>query len=109
MIAANTTLKQTKAYAAYSLYLMVRGEYLTNVVSEGADRARLNSQGIKRTSPMRATDKSRLSGFASKTAGLASDFGRVIRHLIRDVRDSYRREPRHLRAVRVASRSRHRR
>jgi hypothetical protein len=58
---------------------------------------------------MRIGDARGLSGLARKTIEFASDFAGVIRHLIRDISDSYRREPRYARAVSGISRDRRRR
>lgn len=41
---------------------------------------------------MRTVDTSALSAFTRKTAELGSDFASVVRDLIKDVRDSYRRD-----------------
>jgi hypothetical protein len=41
---------------------------------------------------MRAVDQKALSRFVRETAELASDFANVFHNLIKDVRDSYRRE-----------------
>lgn len=41
---------------------------------------------------MRIMDEIVFSGFARRTAASASDFARVVRNLILDVRDSYRPE-----------------
>jgi hypothetical protein len=46
---------------------------------------------------MRIPDATVLSGFARKTAESVSDFASVVHNLIRDVRDSYRPEPRGMR------------
>lgn len=56
---------------------------------------------------MSVVDASRWSGITRKMAA-RSDFARVIRRLIRDVRDSYRREPRYARAINAISRDRDR-
>jgi hypothetical protein len=44
---------------------------------------------------MRTIDATALSGFARKTAESASDFARIVHDLIKDVRDSYRHQPRY--------------
>jgi hypothetical protein len=41
---------------------------------------------------MSAVDPKAMSRFVRETAELASDFANVFRNLIKDVRDSYRRE-----------------
>jgi hypothetical protein len=41
---------------------------------------------------MRTADSTALSRFAREMAELASDFSDVVRNLMKDVRDSYRRE-----------------
>lgn len=49
------------------------------------------------------------SGFARRTAEFVSDFARVIRNLIMDVRDSYRPEPRYMRGPGPKWRAKHQR
>jgi hypothetical protein len=56
---------------------------------------------------MRAVDPKVLSRFVRETAELASDFVNVFRNLIKDVRDSYRRELCYVRGPGVKWRGKH--
>ena len=56
---------------------------------------------------MRIIDATALSGFARKTAELASDFASVVHNLIMDVRDSYRPELHYMRGPGPKWRAKH--
>ena len=56
---------------------------------------------------MRIIDAAALSGFARKTAQLASDFASVVHELIMDVRDSYRPEQYYMRGPGPERRAKH--
>jgi hypothetical protein len=56
---------------------------------------------------MRIIDATALSGFARRMAESASDFARVVRNLIKDVRDSYRPELHYMRGPGPKWRTRH--
>jgi hypothetical protein len=62
-----------------------------------------------RSSLMKSVDSTALSGFARKMAELVTDLADVVRNLIKDVRDSYRRELCYVRGPGAKWRARHRR
>jgi hypothetical protein len=56
---------------------------------------------------MRIMDANTLSGFSRKTADSTSDFARVVRNLILDVRDCYRPEVHYMRGPGPKWRAKH--